>query len=98
MTKERVLEALEMYQASLVGHEPIRNERGDLRPYEQLQHLHWMALEAKKIIEEGRTEKAMRWLGFLQGALWVLGRRTIEEMKKDNMPKDEAEAFDRKRI
>lgn len=96
MTKERVLEALETYQVVLGGSDPVRHESDNLRPHEQVQHLHWMVLEAKKFIEEGRIEKAMRWLGFLQGALWAFKMRTIEEMKKDNMPKDEA--FDRKRV
>ncbi len=29
-------------------------------------------------------EKAMRWLGFVQGVLWSTGVRTIDQMRKDN--------------
>lgn len=31
-------------------------------------------------------EDRLRWLGFIQGALWVMRIRTIENMKRDNMP------------
>jgi hypothetical protein len=34
-------------------------------------------------------EKAMRWLGFVQGALWAGGSATIEELKRMNMPDEE---------
>lgn len=36
-----------------------------------------------------RKEKAMRWLGFLQGALWGAGLTSIEAMKHINMPEAE---------
>ncbi len=36
-----------------------------------------------------KKEKAMRWLGFIQGALWGAGLTTIEEMKHVNMPEAE---------
>jgi len=29
-------------------------------------------------------EKAMRWLGFIQGVLWSTGTRSIDEMREDN--------------
>src|SRR5262245_26720005 len=35
-------------------------------------------------------EKVMRWLGFLQGAFWVLGLYTIDEMRAHNKPPEEA--------
>lgn len=38
-----------------------------------------------------RNERAklMRWLGFLQGALWVKGIYTIDEMRAHNKPEGE---------
>jgi hypothetical protein len=45
-----------------------------------------MCLEGIKLVNENRIEKAMRWLGFVQGTLWAMGVRTIEEMKVENMP------------
>ena len=34
-------------------------------------------------------EKLMRWLGFVQGALWVKGIYGIDEMREHNKPPDE---------
>ena len=31
-------------------------------------------------------ERKMRWLGFIQGYLWMTGRRTIEQMRMDCSP------------
>jgi len=50
------------------------------------QHLLYMLQETAKLVKEDRREKAMRWLGFVQGALWVAGLSTIEEMKDLNRP------------
>jgi len=38
-----------------------------------------------------RREKAMRWLGFVQGYLWTATYCTIEDLKKANRPSDGAE-------
>lgn len=37
-----------------------------------------------------KREKLMRWLGFMQGALWALGVADLETMKRMNMPPPEA--------
>jgi hypothetical protein len=33
---------------------------------------------------QAAMEKAMRWLGFIQGVLWSTGVRTIDQMREDN--------------
>jgi hypothetical protein len=38
---------------------------------------------------EEKLEKKMRWLGFIQGVLWMTGVRTISNSKYDNIPDDE---------
>jgi hypothetical protein len=73
-----------------------------------LQHLRWMIREAGTMLVEAdalppdmdgdsrRRElrnKAMRWLCFIQGVLWIQGMFTINEMKDHNrphQPRDEA--------
>lgn len=65
-------------------------------PHSLTQHLLFMSQEGQKLVEAGRVEKAMRWLGFLQGALWGLGITTIEEQKNINRP-DEV-PYDGKRL
>lgn len=44
------------------------------------QHLLYMTKEAVKLIEEDRWAEGARLLGFVQGALWVAGLVTVEEM------------------
>lgn len=46
-------------------------------------HLIYMCQEAAKFTNR---EKAMRWLGFIQGALWTNGAATIDELKDMNRP------------
>lgn len=48
---------------------------------------------------KSRMEKAMRWLGFVQGALWMGVNDTyvsLEELKKMNMPSEET--FDGEKV
>lgn len=53
-----------------------------------LQHARWMVTEALTFPPE-KVEKKMRWLGFIQGVLWVAGVTTIEAAKQANMPTEE---------
>jgi hypothetical protein len=36
--------------------------------------------------EPERREKIMRWYGFAQGALWVLGEYSVDELKEHSNP------------
>ncbi|MGE0366986.1 MAG: hypothetical protein AB7Q00_14760 [Phycisphaerales bacterium] len=49
-----------------------------------LAHLRWMCIVVNREHAHDNIEKAMRWLGFIQGALWALGIKTIEDLKEDN--------------
>ena len=87
MTKEQVIAALAKYEVQL------SSSRGAMRwPSEnpihgradRSAHILWMCSEARKHLEADKVEKAMRWLGFIQGVLWADSFYTIEEMKDDN--------------
>jgi hypothetical protein len=54
----------------------------------QAQHALWMCVELQTFPPE-KVEKAMRWLGFVQGILWCHCRASIEVFKKMNMPDEE---------
>ena len=43
-----------------------------------------MGLVASQFLFQGKREKAMRWIGFVQGALWTMGLRSIDAMREDN--------------
>lgn len=49
-------------------------------------HFLFMAEEIPRLLDAGRTEKAMRWLGWLQGALWGQNFETLSEAKMRNAP------------
>jgi len=47
-------------------------------------HLLYMCEEIPKFIDEGKIEKSMRWLGFLQGVFCEHGYYTIDQLKEHN--------------
>jgi hypothetical protein len=49
-------------------------------------HLRWMIAEARTMLADGRREKVMRWLGFIQGTLWAMGVSSIDSLKDANRP------------
>ena len=57
---------------------------------EARRHCHWMAKEALSWPQE-RLEKKMRWMGFIQGILWMIDGVSIEDLKKNNKPEDESD-------
>lgn len=64
----------------------------DLREYttkrngNTLEHVRWMLDELRDLT----GAKAMRWLGFVQGVLWMQGIYTIDQMREHNKGLDEA--------
>jgi len=54
-----------------------------------LRHILWMVDEAESFARQGRTNKAQRWLGFVQGVLFVYGVSSINDSKRSNMPPGE---------
>lgn len=67
-------------------------QSGELSPGDVLQHLAYVCEETPRLMAAGRVEKAMRWLGWLQGAMWGLGGESLEDAKRKNMPADETYA------
>lgn len=49
-------------------------------------HCMWMTQEVPTFVDAGRREKAMRWLGFVQGAGLGLGCWTLTDVKRWNAP------------
>ncbi len=54
--------------------------------FDVLAHCHGMLDDMEKFVAEGRMEKAFRWLGFIQGSLWLAGRYTLDGLKNHNRP------------
>ena len=94
MTKEKVEQAVRSY-IGLLSKSATTAYRDSSHP--NYPHLLWMCDMVLEFLAADRTEKAMRWLGFIQGAMWWAGIRTVGEMKQDNMSLSD-EALDPKRI
>jgi len=82
-------------QIAALGYAPERNPpEKPLPDFEldgmevALRHAHWMCHETLAMPAE-KLEKKFRWLGFIQGVLWMAGVQTVDEAKKDNMPAGE---------
>lgn len=57
---------------------------------EKLGHVAWAVEQCRLFVAEGRMEKAFRWLGFIQGALWYEGIYSIDELANQSRPTEEA--------
>ncbi len=56
-----------------------------LEPGELPGHIVWMATQGIEFVGRGDRDKAMRWLGFIQGALWGKGLVSIDESREVNL-------------
>ena len=52
-----------------------------------LNHLLYMCNQVETFVAEGRRDKAFRWLGFIQGAMWEF--TPIDTLKAMNAPDPE---------
>lgn len=97
MTGEKVIEALRLHLAQMeerfmsIPDNVVEARRCPeaVNTGDQIRHLKWMVGQSIGFVQEGRIDKAMRWLGFIQGALWAMHLVTIEESKRANMPEGE---------
>lgn len=49
-------------------------------------HMLYMCEEIPLMLSDGRREKVMRWLGFMQGVIWSTYGTSLKSLKKMNMP------------
>lgn len=83
MTKEKFHKLLDFYKGYLNKYvSKERNVNADpTNIWESFGHILWMIDEMKNMDDQ---EKANRWLGFIQGAFWAMGKFTIDEMRDHN--------------
>jgi hypothetical protein len=89
MTSDQVVNVCQKYALLLkdMGAVPFQDRDAKTREG-QLNHLAHMCnhtiVEIQGATTPAEVEKAMRWLGFIQGAFFSLGIRTIDQMREDN--------------
>ncbi len=90
MTGSKIKEVVEMYQLKLVelGVESTDFDHATLSPSSEAALNHCLGMLPKMIdfVDEGRIEKAFRWLGFIQGVLWDRGIYTLDALMNHNRP------------
>ena len=88
MTPEKIRKAIEIYRFQFeeagvnkidYPHEEIVHSLSNV-----LGHCYGMLDRVLGFIEEGRTEKAFRWLGFIQGCLWASKIYPLSDIKDHN--------------
>lgn len=98
MNRAKLLSIFQKYHEMLANESPLpisaqkltatqfAEKAGTVGPVAGMSHVMWMCEEAQQFVAEGRVEKAMRWLGFIQGVLWMSQVRTLNELKDDSKP------------
>jgi hypothetical protein len=82
MTTEQINAVCMKYDEALAKHGAQVFRESD-KPG-SLNHLRWMCQEIICFTAAKKTDKAFRWLGFVQGALWTKEIFNIEQLKDDN--------------
>ncbi|MFA6430035.1 MAG: hypothetical protein WCV84_06115 [Patescibacteria group bacterium] len=88
MDAEHILRVVEIYEKQLqdLSIEPGMHSEDQtvVSPRRAIQHAHLMLTSIRAHIQQGDLERAQRWLGFVQGVLWMSGIYTIAEMQTHN--------------
>ena len=86
MTPEKVKSVVEYYRQQMHWIAPQEADKTKTITGEgAAEHVRWMLDRIDEFVDEGRIEKAFRWLGFVQGVLWLDGRFSIDEMRHHNV-------------
>lgn len=61
--------------------EPLRKGDQTIPVLATAEHLRWMVVEIRKMLDQGRVERAARWTGFIEGSLVQLGLASLEDIQ-----------------
>jgi hypothetical protein len=86
MTREKILSVVAACRRRIGSVESVRQPANGMIPTYDVcfRHATWMCDQIEIFVSENRLDKANRWIGFIQGILWVTGRATIDQMREDN--------------
>lgn len=93
MTAEKLKTVLQFYRELFDLHHPkvgavqltefeSNSHAGGLSRVDRIAHWKFMCDEARRLDDKGQVDDAMRWLGFLQGVLWMDDEFSFDELKK----------------
>lgn len=87
---DKIREILHQYNHALADEGIIGRNHKDLietpdTPMEyRLEHTRWMILQLLESADYFSPIKFNRWLGFIQGVLWMNGNRTFRQIRNEN--------------
>lgn len=90
MNVAKIQDALAVYRRYLsregVSAKEFPHERLGPSRGEALSHCAGMIPQMEGFLTDNRMGKTYRWLGFIQGVLWVLGVFSLDALKNHNRP------------
>lgn len=93
MTSEKIIQVLSLYREELSKRGVEAKQLSDYQASAQdlgqeliLSHMAYLCEEGIKLVKEGRKEKVFRWLGHIQGVLFMAGIYSIFELKDHSRP------------
>jgi len=72
-----------LHEEGVLGVEHSDLEGPDVPVEDYLEHTRWMVLRMIEHPDEFDAGKLNRWLGFVQGVLWMNGNRTIQRLRDE---------------
>jgi len=84
MTNEKILEVLDFYDNYIRRKLITEKECFFSQNLALYNHILQMIPKMKQFISEGRWEKLMRWLGFIQGVFYTIRDFDLESLKNHN--------------
>ncbi|MEK7519038.1 MAG: hypothetical protein AAB424_01905 [Patescibacteria group bacterium] len=88
MDAVHILRVVEVYEKQLkeLSIPPVEHSTNNvlMTPRRGLEHAHWMLSSIREFAQQGAFDTAFRWLGFVQGILWMTGVYSIDELRNHN--------------
>ena len=93
MTKDKLREIVEQYKKIFAdtGYPPKQMGNYSWTAWkvdQAIAHAHWMVYEIEILVGKDKIDEAIRWLGFIQGCLFAMGMRTLNQLSNDSCPDD----------
>lgn len=90
MDGKKILEVINIYKECFKSLGVIKaeylDEENPPNRDQALSHCCWMLEQMEIFVQEGRIQKAFRWLGFVQCSFWVYGIYSKKDLKNHSRP------------
>jgi hypothetical protein len=88
MDAQKLLEVIGKYEGLLqaLNYEPLQYPTNEflVSDHKGVCHALWLLGEAKNLVKNGELYKALRWICFVQGVIWMTGALKVDRFREDN--------------